>query len=73
MKPSWEKIGQIVRWIIYALFFTFLGLMFGVTALTVQMEKYYRESPTIDEQHQSIMLDHEWLYCPYCGERIREE
>ena len=31
------------------------------------------ETVTVAEQHENIMLDHEWLYCPYCGEKIGEE
>jgi uncharacterized protein YneF (UPF0154 family) len=64
------KIADVLGCIVVCLF---IGFMFGVAVVTYKIEMEYRESPTVAEQHESIMLDHEWLYCPYCGEKLEVE
>lgn len=64
------KIADVIGCIVVCLF---IGFMVGVVVVTYKIEMEYRESPTVAEQHESIMLDHDWLYCPYCGEKLEGE
>lgn len=30
-------------------------------------------SKSIDKQHEEIILENNYIYCPYCGERISDK
>ncbi len=65
-----EKIGNFVYWLLCFLVIGMVGVGIGVAVTLASLELDYRANPTVAEQHESIMLDHEWLYCPYCGEKL---
>ena len=68
-----EKIGNFVYWLILVLLIGMIGVGIGVTITFTALELDYRANHTIAEQHESLMLDGDYIYCPYCGEKLEEE
>ena len=62
-KESLTIYGTIIMAMIL---FIFLGFVVG--------ETYNRHhSKSIDTQHEELMLEGEYKYCPYCGASFKEE
>ena len=65
-----NKIGNFVYRLMLVLLIGMIGVGIGVAVTLTELELDYRENPTVDEQHESIMLDKDYIYCPYCGEKL---
>ena len=75
MKEHLTKVSNglalIVSWIILI----FIGVMIGVVVSSFYIDAQLREEGYYDRvevQHEALMQDEDYIYCPYCGEYLGE-
>lgn len=65
-----EKIGSVLVNVLTLIVFLFLIFSAVYIGYTLSHEK--QKNQTVEEWHKDLVLDGDYVYCPYCGEKLKE-
>ena len=68
MSKIFEKVGDTIISVLTAMVFLLLIFL----ALYAGYSLRHEDNRTIEEQHQDLMLDGDYIYCPYCGKKLEK-
>lgn len=62
-------IQAIVIGLVFSIAISVGAIFMGIVARNVNKT----EITTVESQHQKLIDSHDYLYCPYCGQRLERE